>query len=164
MSSESVPLCGSVFLRASSAVGMPASEWVALPMAVPTALCPSHEPRTSNPGPPSSFLPRASPSEPGQGFQSPSGPSLRSPEKGTVPFKVLADRRLTWRYAPGVLSSTPHPELLQPLPLPSFPDLCSMRDFLRSILYPAQSDLWLLHLMKLHRCCRSASLQDSKRQ
>ena len=44
------------------------------------------------------------------------------------------------------------------------PDLCSMRDFLRSILYPAQSDLWLLHLMKLHRCCCSASLQDSKRQ
>lgn len=155
-----------MFLCASSAVGVPASEWVALPMAVPTAFCPFHEPRTSNPGPPFTFLPRVSPSEPGQGFQSPSGPSLRSPEKGPDPFKVLADRRLTWHYAHahGVLSSTPRPELLQPLLLPSFPDLCSMRDFLRSILYPAQSDLWLLHLMKLHRCCRSASLQDSKRQ
>lgn len=44
------------------------------------------------------------------------------------------------------------------------PNLCSTSDFLRSILYPAQSDLRLLHLMKLHRCRCSASLQDSKRQ
>lgn len=52
----SVSLCASVLLRASSVVGMPESEWVALSMAVPTAFCPFHEPRTSNPGPPSSFL------------------------------------------------------------------------------------------------------------
>ena len=64
----------------------------------------------------------------------------------------------------GVRAAPPHQAARQLLPLPGTPDLCSMRDFLRSILYPAQSDLWLLHLMKLHRCCCSASLQDSKRQ
>jgi hypothetical protein len=43
--------------------------------------------------PPASFL-WAGPSEPGQGFKSLSGPSLRSAEKDPVPFKVLADRGL----------------------------------------------------------------------
>lgn len=149
--------------RYSPAVGMPVSEWVTLPMGASTASVPF-----MNPGPPILGLPLASflwvgAWEPGVGFKSPLGPSPQKPRKGPVPSKYS----LTG-VSPGTMhmgcGAGPRPERLLPLPLPSFPDLCSMRDFLRSILYPAQSDLWLLHLMKLHRCCRSASLQDSKRQ
>lgn len=140
-----------------------------------TSICPSYVTRTVNPGSPlpalASLLWAVLPPA-WEGFDPTSFPCRgQGPREALTTHgesdssKAPAGQSPAWDRTWRVWSSpTPPTKLHRPLLLPGIPDLCSMRDFLRSIFYPAQSDLWFRHLMKLHRCCGSASLQDSKRQ